>query len=136
MADKKFRCKIENQKIDVINQSEFSRHIKKLEGKVCELIIRLPKYENLKEDELRKYYWGMVVDVIAKETGNTSEDVHETMKMMFNSVEDEFGIRKSKNVFTRGASTDVEKKRFINSVRSWALDWNIITEPYSGREIL
>lgn len=129
-----WRADILDGNLLVSNRAMFRRHVRSLEGKRCELVLR--EYREPRADPLRKYYFKFVASVIAAETGHTKEEIHESMKSMFNSHEDEFGILIVEPVFRRSSLlSDMDKINFISTVRNWAKDnLDIATQPYGGVE--
>lgn len=134
MTPEVFTSHIMNGKIIVLNRGLFRKHIQSLEGKRCELTIA--EYREPKVSPLRKYYFKFVAKPIAQYTGHTKDEIHEAMKDMFASYEDDYGLKMVNSVFSnRSKYSDNDRLSFIRSVRDWALfELGITTEPYGGVE--
>ena len=95
-----------------------------------EIIIRNPQV--IDDDWLRRYYFGYVATIIAKETGNSVSDIHEHGKMEFATIIEK-GIKIKQPVFSRKSKMSFDqKKQFISEVRLWAFHDLQITTPDIG----
>lgn len=100
-----------------------------LNGKV-EIVIR--KYHLKRTLKQSYYYWGIVIRIIADETGHSSDEIHELMKQMF--LKDVIIIKGDKYETVR-STTDLDTMQFsqdyIKRIKQWA--WSelnlIIPEP-------
>lgn len=105
------------------------------EGERFGLIIERAKDRRTVSDPLRRYYWAVVMLMIAEETGHSTDSIHEAMKRKFLGYTDErTGLEMVPSVFSDDSKLSVqEKKAFIDEVRRWASDFlNIwIPEPES-----
>jgi len=54
-------------------------------GSHVEIIIR--KHRIKRSDEQNRYYWGVVVSILADHFGYEPEELHEEMKLMFNPIQ-------------------------------------------------
>jgi hypothetical protein len=54
---------------------------RKLDGKDCRIAIS-PRGKS-RSDNQNKYYWGVILTMIAAETGNSTEDLHDVFREMF-----------------------------------------------------
>uniref|UniRef100_A0A6M3LLC6 Uncharacterized protein n=1 Tax=viral metagenome TaxID=1070528 RepID=A0A6M3LLC6_9ZZZZ len=54
-------------------------------GAHVEIIIR--KHRSKRTDEQNRYYWGVVVAILADHFGYEPEEFHEEMKLMFNPIQ-------------------------------------------------
>lgn len=103
----------ENGKLKVDNAELLARHIASLRG-VVEIDIRKPRKP--RSDQENKYYWGVVVKMIAEHQGEFPEKIHEGLRSAFLKVcEKPLLIVKS----TTELST-VEMEEYLANVRQWA----------------
>lgn len=112
-----FVCFNDKKSIVPVNQEEFEKFLNKMPEK---LSVTVQPYKNQRSSSQNNYYFGVVVQIIAKDTGNTMEDVHEALKSMF--------LPKSvtlKNVIgsvgrsTASLKTD-EFEIYLENIRRWA----------------
>ena len=52
-----------------------------LEGKRVELILR--KQKSKRSDQQNRYYWGVVIEILANHCGYEAEEMHEALKIKF-----------------------------------------------------
>lgn len=96
-----------------------------LAGQKVEIVIGKP--ENSRTNAENRYYWGVVVKLLADELGYSSEDMHELLKMQFNSKvldvyakADKLTPRKCR-IGKSTASLKVEEfENYLESIRVWA----------------
>ena len=72
---------IRDGKLLVDKAPAFREHLTGLEGKRIQLTVE--KLKNTRTLQQNKYYWGVVVKLIARHTGHDPEQVHELLKQMF-----------------------------------------------------
>lgn len=97
--------------------------------------MRLQKFREAKEDELRGYYFKCIMRPLSEYTGDTEERLHEVMKLKFNPI-DVMGEKVGGPVFSRNSGMERDdKERFIRQVRDFILhECNMTTEPWGGIE--
>ena len=71
---------VENGKLTFQDRNAFEIWVGSLIGEV-EVIVR--KQRKNRTTPQNEYYWGVVLPIIAKETGHTKEELHEIFKRMF-----------------------------------------------------
>lgn len=64
-----------------IDKDEFIENIKNM--KDGRIILEIKPYKNNISNKQRNYYWGVVIELLAQETGEAVEDIHEVMKSKF-----------------------------------------------------
>lgn len=79
--------------------------------------IILKKQYATRSIQSNKYYWKVVIDMIALETGDTKDDTHFNMKRLFNSEVTSDGALLIKPTHTMKQD---EFTRYVNAVKSWA----------------
>ena len=118
----KFHARIENGRIK-LSQGEarlYRNHLATLEGKPVQVTIG--KVKGLRTEQQMRYYWGVVVKLIADYTGDDIDTIHEFLK-------DKFAPRKTITVQDEartiaGCTHDLFKENFfedyIDHIRVWA----------------
>lgn len=109
-----YRIKIENGKINwpkiYLSDGEY------------ELIIRKPKKERSLSQN--RYYFGVVLRLLSNHTGHSVDDLHETMKSMFNPLRLEFNTKKGMEAVRASKSTTelttVKMEEYLSQIRQWA----------------
>ena len=99
------------------NAGTFATFLRTLEGKRIELTIRRERLGRSLQQN--RYYWGVVVSLIADHCGYEPEEMHEALKLKFLSdmVEDEHGLVRV------GSTTKLSTEGFIdyiNRIVRWA----------------
>jgi hypothetical protein len=77
----------------------------------------------LRSSNQLKYLWGVVYRMIAQETGNTLEDIHSALKLMFLKDVMVMGGKEVfyvKSLSDRGDTDTAEMHEYIEQVRAWA----------------
>lgn len=109
-----WRGQIENGELKLAQPSLFKNYLSSLRGEV-EIIVR--KWKKRRSSNQNKYYWGVVVPIISKETGYSNEEAHEALKWKF--------LRQKKRELlptvksTTGLST-IEFNNYIEEIVKWA----------------
>jgi hypothetical protein len=91
-----------------------------------------PRHQRTISDPLRKYYFGVVMEFMAEDTGHSKEVIHEDMKRRYSSYMDDHGILVIESVFSNQSRLLIdEKQAFIRNVKRWAFDFLdlVIPEP-------
>lgn len=119
----KFHGKVDQTcKLILVNKEGFKKHLFLLKGKQVVLTVKSVKED--RPDPLRKYYWGIVAEMISDHTGHSREVIHIVMKGKYSFDE---------SVFSHGSTmTQEEKERFIKNVRYWASDFLDVKIPERG----
>jgi hypothetical protein len=95
-------------------------HLATLEGKPVQVTIG--KVKGLRTEQQMRFYWGVVVKLIADHTGHDSDYIHEFLK-------DKFAPRQTRRVngevrIVAGCSHDLFKENFfadyVDHIRQWA----------------
>lgn len=88
-------------------------------------------------DPMRRYYFGVVAQMIADHTGHSTDTIHDFLKRKILGVNvDQFGIEQTPSVFSDGSSLTIEEKgEFIAEVRRWASDFLGIWIPEPERVV-
>lgn len=116
----KFFGTIQFGRLSLEDQDAYDGYLLSLEGEVEVVVRKRSKQRTLNQNQ---YYWGVVVRLIADETGHSSDEIHEMLKMMFLKDLIEIKgdmyetIKSSSSLDTRGFSKD-----YIDRIKFWALD--------------
>ena len=89
----------------------------------CGYIFEKEKAETV-SDPMRRYYFGVVMQLISEETGHSKEVIHFDMKRRYASCVDDHGILVVESVFSNESTLTLDEKwSFIQNVRRWAFDF-------------
>ena len=104
------------------NAADFTRELGRLEGQRVK--VSLSKFRKSRSDNENRYYWGVVVAMLASELGYTSEEMHEILKGLFLSSLESFE-RNGKRIEVRIVESTadlstVEFEQFLAKIRQWA----------------
>ncbi len=75
------------------------------------------------------YYWGVVIDLLAQETGNESSDIHEALKIKFLLKRIDIFGNKIASVGSTADLTSLEFDGYIEKIRVWAAEFLKIIIP-------
>jgi len=130
---KKYRIPMikEAGKLRVLNKTLLERVTLSIpEGKKLIMVIE-PEEQITISDNMRKYYWTVVMAMIAEETGHSRDMVHDAMKIkIVGYVDEKTGLTIVPSVFSNESQLDLtEKWEFISEVRRWAFDFLNLSIP-------
>lgn len=115
------RGKITNQKVVLNNEIRYLENLKGLEGKEIELTIK--EYKKDRSIFQNRYYWSVVLKILADYSGNTGEEMHEVMKQKFLGQK---GIKFESEVYFASLTTTTlntkEFEEYLEKIRRWALE--------------
>lgn len=94
----------------------FERHRRSLAGKDVELVLRVPRRD--RSSPQNRYYWGVVVALLAECFGYTAEEMHEALKLHF-LLREQAG-KALPTVGSTAAMNTQEFEDYLQSVRQWA----------------
>lgn len=112
----RFLGSVENGKLKLDDLDKLAKYLQGIKGKVS-LVVKRYREKSERSNNQNRYYWGVVIDLIADHTGYTPEEAHDAMKMMF--------LRKYEDsiIPTIRSTTDlntIEFEEYMKSVRQWA----------------
>lgn len=114
-----FMAKTENGELIFEGDVRLKEYLKTVEGKP--LSVKITQYRKGRSDNQNRYYWACV-NVMAKEWGYTSEELHDTLRAMF--LVDRSGpvpvVRSSAGLDTK------EFTEYMDHVQRFAAEHNII----------
>jgi hypothetical protein len=76
-----FRGRIEQGRIKLDRRDEFAAHVARLDGKDIEL--RLTRWRRVRSGAQNRYYWAVVVPLIADHCGYDHQEMHEALKFRY-----------------------------------------------------
>lgn len=124
----KFRGEVKRGKVVLDDRWAYVRHLAHLEGKRVEVIVQ--PWRKARSDQQNAYYWAVVISLISEETGYTSEEAHESMKMLFLRVPGEKGmpdrVKSTKDLNT------AEFSEYVESIKRWAAEKLNVYIPDAG----
>ena len=104
-------------KLVFVQPEAYQRHLSTLVGQV-EVVVRL--YKSNRSGNQNRYYFGIVVEMISKETGYSKDETHEILRSLFLTeivyiLDEEVKIAKST------ASLNTKSfEEYLERVRHWA----------------
>jgi len=100
-------------------EARFYPYLASLEGQKVEIIVR--KRRSKRSDQQNRYYWGVVVQILAEHCGYSPEEMHEALKEKFLGTweRDEHGLVKRKSTTTLSVDEFI---RYTNEVIRWAAE--------------
>jgi hypothetical protein len=110
----------------LVNPSRLGDYLKNLNGQDIELIIRKPKTS--RSDNQSRYYFGVVVELLANELGYDKDEMHEILKYKF-LQSNSMGLPYVKS--TTKLSTG-EFEDYLSKIKRWAAEFLHITIPDPG----
>jgi len=135
-----FKAKVTNGKMTLNNRDIFTNEIQKYEGK--DLILEIREAKSQRSLNQNAYYWGIVLDILSKETGYTLHEMHEVLKSKFlSTIIDFFYKNKTEVLYGSRSTANLNTKEFENyleEIRRWAItDLSInIPEPNENYDYL
>jgi hypothetical protein len=104
-------------KIKLDNPTRFKAYKDGLEGKRVQLVLK--EKQDIRSEELNRYYWGVVVAMLAEEIGESPEDMHEALKAHF-------------KIKSTAALKTKEFLEFLEQVKRWAATFHGVNIPDPG----
>ncbi len=125
----KFLAEVKENKIVLKNKEIFQSEVAKLNGKLVELDLK--EVKSKRSLAQNAYFWGVIVEILSKELGYSSKEMHNILKGLFLTKTVLF--KNDWIEYTVGTS-ELDTKEFekiMDEIRMWAIvEWNIwIPEP-------
>lgn len=119
---------IKNKKFTPDSPDLLNAVIAKYEGKTVVMDIR--KLSKKRTDPMNRYYWGVVIEMISEETGESPERIHDLMKAKFLGY-DVVTIAGEKHPVLKESKvmTTEEFSRYIRDIVFWAGEFLHLTIP-------
>lgn len=110
--------KAENQNgLTFRNKCQLMEYLRRMPDLV-DVVIRKPR--DLRSHRQNRYYFGVVIPIIAEALGYEKEDMHEILKSIFLSEDFEFNGEKVKIIKSTSSLNTEEFERYLAQVRTWA----------------
>ena len=111
-----FPALIKSGKVVFNNIIKFNEHLRSLEGKDVEVIVR--KWKKGRSNNQNRYMWGVCYKIVSEETGHTEDEIHDSLRAMF--LMDKSG--KFPIVRSSTSLTTVEFEDYLEKVRIFAAE--------------
>lgn len=112
-----FPCNVENGKLTFERPDLFQKFIKAMKN--GRKMVTVKDYKKPRSTEQNKYYWGVVVKILADEFGYENPmDCHQSLRDEFLLIQEK-PLRKTRS--TTSLST-VEMEEYLARIRMWALN--------------
>jgi hypothetical protein len=119
-----FRASVTNGILVLQAQELFDRHLARYEGKVVEVFVRL--FKTQRSLNQNRYYWGVVVAMIAEEAGYSLEEAHEALKFRFLAIHNGSLLPTVRSTTTLNTA---EMEEYLESIRRFAAEFYGIVIP-------
>ena len=101
--------------------------------------IKITKYRNKRTNEQNRYYWGVVIPILADHFGHdNSEDMHEDLKLKFNPIKSKIEAEKIIGGTTTKLSTVdfySAEDSYIERICRWAaMEYSVYVPPPQKKE--
>jgi len=125
----KFIGKIESGKMSIVDRWRMELWIKQQSNMAVEIVIRKARKERSLPQN--KYYWGVVISILAAHLGYEKEEMHEALKWEFLQIHDD---RPLKTTRSTTELTTTEFKDYTERIQRWAAEFHgcYIPDPGEG----
>lgn len=119
MLNIKHRIQVNKGKVQFQDLHLFNQDLANYEGK--EAYITIKPYRKNRSDNQNRYYWGVVIKILADEFGFEPDEMHEVLKQKF-LVSEKLRIGKEEFVVTKPSHDrdTVEFEEYLSKIRTWA----------------
>lgn len=111
-----FTGRVAQGKVEWDSPAEAARWTRTLEGERIQITIR--KWRGRRTDNANRYYWGVVVALIAEHCGYDPEECHDALKLLF--LTDHGSEGPLPHVKSTASLNTTEFCDYIDRVRAWA----------------
>jgi hypothetical protein len=126
-------------RLEIRNRKRFTGELSRMRD--GEVLVMITKKHATRSAQANRYYWGVVVELLAQHTGYTPEEIHEILKARFipKKLSVANGNGEIKGEFVIGGTTTSMNKlefgEYITSIRQWAAEELdvVIPDPDTGR---
>jgi len=102
----KFKGRVQNGKLKILNERDFNQYIQGLEGRVVSIIVK--QFKHARTGQQNRYYWGVVLKVISDHTGYETDDLHDHFKTYF--------LRKPGKLSSYYSTTELDTSQFTEYI--------------------
>lgn len=119
MINYKHKIRVINGKAQFLNLPIFKKDLQQYEGQDAFLIIK--PYKDNRSDNQNRYYWGVVIKLLADELGYLPEEMHEVLKQKF-LVSRIVKVGNTEYSIPDSSSTlnTTEFEDYLSQIRTWA----------------
>jgi len=116
---KRFLGKVPKGKLKLVlhDREEFMQNLANFDGK--DVWITIDRVFRQRTEAENRYYWGVVVKILAEHLGYTKDEMHDALRWEFLRVEHDKGPPTVRS--TTSLST-VEFEEYLEEIRFWAWD--------------
>lgn len=125
-----FSGRVEHGRLHLDEPSRYNEYIKGFEGKTVIMSVR--RHRKNRSLEQNRYYWGVVIKLLADGFGYETEEMHDALKFQFLRVPAEPG-RPLETVRSTASLTTVEFMDYIAAIQRWAATEFCIFIPDPGQ---
>jgi hypothetical protein len=134
-------------KLVIHNAADITKHIDAIREIGFPLELEYKKHRATRSNSQNKYYWRVVIKMIAEETGNEENDVHDFLRGRFIGKEEKKHyvldaenprIKHEVTEYVPMTTTDlntVEFENYLTRCREWASEWANIFIPQPNEVI-
>ncbi len=102
------------------NPTRYELWIALLDGKQVEVVVKQKR--NRRSDRQNRYYWGVVIKIIADHLGYEPDELHESLKRKFlGEVEDRYGLRRVASTTMLTTAEFIET--YTEPIKRWAAEY-------------
>lgn len=130
MVNPIFTGKIEKGRLILDRPSFYLVSLSKLEGKYVELVLR--KKRSKRSDQANRYYWGVVVEILAGHLGYDKDSLHDALKEKFLSSHERDGHGLIRIGSTAKLNTS-EFNDYIEQIKRWSAEHLQVYVPDPGQ---
>jgi hypothetical protein len=125
-----FLGSVDRGRLVLDDPSRFHAHLRGLDKKRVEVVVR--RQRRIRSLDQNRYYWGVVVKMLADGFGYEPEEMHEALKFQFLRVPSAEG-RPLETVRSTASLSTVEFMDYIAAVQRWAAAEYCICIPDPGQ---
>ncbi len=119
-----FRGRVVNGKLQV--DSRFDIWVSSLDGQEVEIVVR--KKRSKRSNLQNRYYFGVVVKMLADKLGYEREEMHYALRVKFlGEDEDQYGLKKIRS--TTGLSTKEFIETYTEPIKRWSAEFLCLRIP-------
>ena len=122
MIKPRFSAKNKNGRLFIQEHERFVEHLASLPSDIY-LVVGDAKEKLGRSNSQNAYYFGVVIDLICKETGETKEHTHKALKELHLSEYVDFGGGRVKITRSTKELTTKEMEEYLDKVRMWAAEF-------------
>ena len=115
----KFKAKVINNQLEFLSPEALAGYLSTMPINV-DVVVKENSQRSPRSNNQNRYYWGVIIPILSKETGYTKDEVHELLKAMFISEMVSFGGKDIRLPRSTKDLTTVECEEYFNDIRVFA----------------